>query len=499
MGFAYILAAVVVLLIFGGGAALWWARQTAMVRAEREVAMVEMEAARAHAEARVAEVESMRAAERERQGRNAASIEEHLARVEEALRAEDLSKAALSLKEAETRAEEGGAAALAPRLTRSRADLEMLRNLDQIDNLRWTPIDGRLPDPAELATRLAAAFDSFGVKPEASPEDAARRITESAIRNRLIAALDCWLVWSQSPAVRDILRAADPDPFRNALREAIQSQNAGRVQEQAARPEALDQPIWFIAALGECPSIPRARRAELLQAALRRSPSDFSVLMVLGQFYAAGGDGAEERIRWYQAALAVQPTNVAVLNNLGVALLQKDDIVGAVAAFREAIRLDPKDAKAHLHLGNAIAARCAAEDGAIACFREAIRLDPKNARAHVALGRSLLAKGDVITARETFREAIRLDPTDAKAHRHLGEALLHMGDLDGAVAAFRQAIRLDPKDAASHAGLGKTINVKGDPEGALAAYREAIRLDPKRYESLLKPTAEVAPSPRPKP
>ena len=40
--------------------------------------------------------------------------------------------------------------------------------------------------------------------------------------------------------------------------------------------------------------------------------------------------------------------------NLGIALYAKGDLDGAIAAYREAIRLDPNHAKAHGALGQAL-------------------------------------------------------------------------------------------------------------------------------------------------
>src|SRR5262249_13045295 len=155
---------------------------------------------------------------------------------------------------------------------------------------------------------------------------------------------------------------------RNEVRNAIGAGDPQRVRDLAARPEALTQPARFVAALGECPLIPTAPRAELLRAALRRAPSDVSILMAPGRLPATQQNGVE-CVRWYQAALAVSPGNVTAHLNLGVALRQQGDTDGAIAAFRQAIRLDPANADSHAELGALLRAR-GDEAGAIAAFRE---------------------------------------------------------------------------------------------------------------------------------
>lgn len=65
--------------------------------------------------------------------------------------------------------------------------------------------------------------------------------------------------------------------------------------------------------------------------------------MALGESYPVG---EYEQVRWFQAAVAVAPANSLAHMNLGIALGARTDLDGAVAEFREALRLDPKYAAA---------------------------------------------------------------------------------------------------------------------------------------------------------
>jgi tetratricopeptide (TPR) repeat protein len=84
---------------------------------------------------------------------------------------------------------------------------------------------------------------------------------------------------------------------------------------------------------------------------------------------------------------------------------------------------------------------------AVAALREAVRLDPRYAYAHRRLGAALLDQGHYNEAEAAEREAIRLDPHNAFAHSRLGEALRLQGRLAEAVTALREAVRLDPRYA----------------------------------------------------
>jgi Flp pilus assembly protein TadD len=149
----------------------------------------------------------------------------------------------------------------------------------------------------------------------------------------------------------------------------------------------------------------------------------------------------------------------------------------AVAAYRQAIDLDPGNAKAHYNLGNALKAR-GNGDEAIAAYRQAIELDPRNARAHYNLGLAVKARGQLDEAIEHYQLAIRLDGMLAGAHTNLGNALKGKGQLDEAIRAYHKAIDLDPRDARAHYNLGLALYGQGQAEEAMQHYRLAIHLDP---------------------
>ncbi len=99
----------------------------------------------------------------------------------------------------------------------------------------------------------------------------------------------------------------------------------------------------------------------------------------------------------------------------------------------------PEDALLHITLGLALAEK-GDLDGAIAEYREAIRLDPEYALLHITLGLALEEKGDLDGAIAEYREAIRLDPEYALAHITLGLALAEKGDVAGAIAEFLKVL-----------------------------------------------------------
>jgi eukaryotic-like serine/threonine-protein kinase len=435
---------------------------------------------------------------------NAGAVAALLDQCEEALQADRADRAAITLEAAEQRAADGGADNLAGRLRRCQTDLKLLRALDAINTFRWTWAGGGHPSDQLVTARWQAALADYGVtQDEDRAEEAAERVNGSLVRDRLLTALDRWLAMDRSAGVRAVLRSADPDPYRDAVRDAVVVKDRNRIADLAAQPEALEQPARFAAILGQLGAVPMERRRAVLESALRARTGDLELLMALGKSYPtyrpgarAGSanqpvrvplgksspvqrpEGADERVRWYQAVVAAHPGNLAALNNLGVALLDQGKPDAAIASFREALRLDPKFPFAHVNLGVALWAKSDL-DGAIAAYREAIRLDPKYAFAHINFGSALWATGDPDGAIASFREALQVDPECAPAHNELGLALWDKGNSNGAIAAYREAIRLDPEYAEPHVNLGFALQSKGDPDGAITSFKEAIRLEPK--------------------
>ena len=182
----------------------------------------------------------------------------------------------------------------------------------------------------------------------------------------------------------------------------------------------------------------------------------------------------------YREAIRIDPKFTWVWNSLGILLM---DHLGrpaeAEAAYREAIRLNPKDAIPWSNLGWLFTKHLIHPVEAEAAYREAIQLDPKLAMPWRNLAVLLMQHlGRLAEAEAACREAIRLDPKFAMPWHNLGILLKnHLGRPGEAEAAFREAIRLDPKDASAWNGLGNVlVDLLQRPEEGERAYRQAIAL-----------------------
>jgi tetratricopeptide (TPR) repeat protein len=100
-------------------------------------------------------------------------------------------------------------------------------------------------------------------------------------------------------------------------------------------------------------------------------------------------------------------------------------------------------------------------DEAIKSFEQAISLDPKDAMAHVGLGNVYVQKGDNDKAIEAYNKAISLDPKCVFAYCGLVNIYCSKGDKDAALKQYKILSGLDKKAAEK---LDKRIQSLNSPQ-----------------------------------
>jgi len=165
------------------------------------------------------------------------------------------------------------------------------------------------------------------------------------------------------------------------------------------------------------------------------------------------------------------------------------DLPAAIAAYTEAIHLDPQYALAFAARSIALSyvagdtntpeAMRVGFDKAQADAHQALSLAPDLAQAHLALAYvSEIANFDVTQASEAYERALALAPGSAQVLGLSGIFAAHMGHFDAGVAAARRAVVLDPLARESYTRLGQALYAARRYAEAVAAFAEAISLEP---------------------
>jgi tetratricopeptide (TPR) repeat protein len=129
-----------------------------------------------------------------------------------------------------------------------------------------------------------------------------------------------------------------------------------------------------------------------------------------------------------------------VYDAVGVWFAEKGDLTCAVAAFKQALQLEPHLAEAHFDLG-LVRQSQQQPAAAISEFRLALQYDPALLQAHCALGSSL---NDPTEAEAEFRKALAVNPQLECALDGMAQALVKERRYDAAIDSWRQALRIQP-------------------------------------------------------
>lgn len=215
-----------------------------------------------------------------------------------------------------------------------------------------------------MASQYVDAFLEYGINIEMlSVDDVAVLIAEQPIAIELAGSLDHWAFsirrarpprLAEAQRLVEIARKADPDPWRDRLRDALdlmvtdQARSLAALEALAdsARTEKLTAPsaerlAWALARLGS-----RTRAIALYREAQRSYPGEFWInrnlsvqLLEAGQF--------EEAVRFASVAVAIRPRSGLAYLNLGNVLRLAGRYGDAEDTYRHLLRIDPenKDAR----------------------------------------------------------------------------------------------------------------------------------------------------------
>jgi tetratricopeptide (TPR) repeat protein len=124
-------------------------------------------------------------------------------------------------------------------------------------------------------------------------------------------------------------------------------------------------------------------RASQLRALADRNPSDAETRVQLGNLY-FDGERYDDAVRWYEAALTVDPKNVNASTDLGIAYYYSNQPDRALAQFDKSLQLDPKHSKTLLNIGIVRAFGKQDLDGAEKAWERVLELAPDSPEAAVA-------------------------------------------------------------------------------------------------------------------
>jgi Flp pilus assembly protein TadD len=178
-----------------------------------------------------------------------------------------------------------------------------------------------------------------------------------------------------------------------------------------------------------------------------------------------------------QQALAVEPRNERVLNNLGMALRGLGREADALAAFQRSLAINPQAPTTLMNLGALLLQHGRGEDG-LAVLRQAVDCAGTNPEPYNALANALSQLRRVGEAEQTYRAALQISPNNPRLLFNLANLYLKADRVEDAEATYRAAIAADPDYFDPYHNLGHAYTELGEHEKAAACFRKGVQLRP---------------------
>ena len=193
-----------------------------------------------------------------------------------------------------------------------------------------------------------------------------------------------------------------------------------------------------------------------------------------------------EAERYLRAATGLKPTDHVEEGQarawLALAhLLENTKPEDALAAYRKASELTPKDPEPHLSAG-LLQERQKEFSAAEAEYKQVLAVDPHSTEAAIGLTNLCMKSGRLGEAEPLLRRLATERPDDAGIHLQLGRVLAAQSKKDDAITEIQTALKLAPADSDAQRELADLYSSAGKNDLAENTYRALVTTQPKDPE-----------------
>lgn len=333
--------------------------------------------------------------------------------------------------------------------------------------------DPNQADAREALARRAAERNDW---PEAAAQWEALSKLKPALklarRNLGLAYLELGRVDEARELIAPLAESGDADGLTHWLMGSIYRQkNRWRLAAQEFELAVRSDPAWAEAALEWAGALAELGEEDSALAALEpglRNAGSSPTLLLRGGILLLRLKLADRAREVLENAARLAPDSARIRFQLGRACLEAGAFDAAVAAWEEAVRLDPKHADAFNHLGYLHADRNLKLDQAVRWIRKALALEPKNPNYHDSLGWAYFRLRRYPAALAEVQQAVRLaqaqgEPVDPEVYDHLGEIFWALRRGGEAAGAWEAALQGDPDNLDLRAKLERARRASARP------------------------------------
>jgi tetratricopeptide (TPR) repeat protein len=199
----------------------------------------------------------------------------------------------------------------------------------------------------------------------------------------------------------------------------------------------------------------------------------------------------------YTEAIRLNPKYAEAYNRRGIVYVNLGDKQAAIDDFTQAIKINPNYDKAYNNRGN-VRSDLGDKQAAIQDYNQALKINPNYANAYNNRGNVRYDLGDKQAAIDDFTQAIKINPNYDKAYNNRGSVRDDLGDKQGAIDDYNLAIKINPNDAEAYNNRGNVHYELGDKQGAIDDFQQAANLfqqqgNTEGYQKVLEVLRKIQP------
>ncbi|QDT38877.1 tetratricopeptide repeat protein [Stratiformator vulcanicus] len=185
----------------------------------------------------------------------------------------------------------------------------------------------------------------------------------------------------------------------------------------------------------------------------------------------------DEAVAAFDEAIRLNPKMLAAFTALADLYARSEQPVKAKAAFDRAVRSFPDNPLVYNNRGMFLQQQDEL-DAAVADFTRALELDRNFFYAYTNRGYTLLKQNQVSAAEADFNSSLKLNSRQPMVYGFRGTAYLAQGEFQKSIDDHRRAVSMVSKSAVAHADLGFAYFFAGDFKRAIESFDTARELEP---------------------
>jgi len=219
----------------------------------------------------------------------------------------------------------------------------------------------------------------------------------------------------------------------------------------------------------------------LLKKVVAGDPNNFQAWFDLGFVYNELGR-PQDSIDAYRKSVAAKPDVFESNLNLGLMLAKTgqpdaEQFLRAATTLKPTANVDEGHARAWLSLAHVLENN--KPDEAIAAYKQAAALEPKDVEPHLSAGVLLEKENRFADAEEEFKQALVIEPDSSDALIGLANIYMRGQRLADADPILRKIIAAHPDNVPARVQLSRILVVIGKNDDAIAELQAAQKLDPR--------------------